>query len=190
LRNAFNVPDCCERRFIFNGKGELQYKDYYYETDLRPRLHSLLDVAPDDFPPALIGALNSIRTGRFESLREETRHSRSGKAVVVLFDSVSTSCPSGEMVKAVSSFAASHRDFPVIAMLSKDHTATDVENFKANLQVDFPIERADAELAEKWSEMLEVYGEGRLNGSILVVTRGEVLWMSNLSEAEQALSRL
>jgi hypothetical protein len=190
LRNAFNVPDCCERRFIFNGKGELQYKDYYYEMDLRPRLHSLTDTAPDDFPPALTGALKSIRTGRFESLREETRRSRSGKAVVILFDSISTSCPSGEMVKDVGSFAAAHRDLPVIAMLSKDYTATDVENLKANLQVDFPIERADAELAEKWSEMLAVYGEGRLNGSILVVTRGEVSWKSNLAEAEQALSRL
>jgi hypothetical protein len=188
LRNAFNVPDCCERRFIFNDNGELQYKDYYYETDLRPRLHSLTDIGPDDFPPALVGALTSLSTGHFESLREETRHSQSGKAVVVLFDSVSTSCPSGEMVKEVSDFAAAHRDVPVIAMLSKEHTATDIENLKTNLEVKFQIERADAKLAEKWSEILEVYGEGRLNGSILVINRGEVSWMSNLSKVEQMLS--
>ena len=46
LRKTFNVPACCERRFIFDGKGELKYRDYYYEADLRPRLHLLIDTTP------------------------------------------------------------------------------------------------------------------------------------------------
>jgi peroxiredoxin len=168
LRHTFNVPACCERRFIFNSKGEIQYKDYYYEADLRPRLHSLIDTAPEDFPPALTGALESIKTGRFASLRKQTRRSQSGKAVVILFDSISTSCPSGELVKSLGRFAAAHKDFPVIAVLPKDYTATDVENLKANLQVEFPIEQADTELAERWKELLSVFGESRMNGSVVV----------------------
>ena len=188
LRDTFNVPGCCERRFIFDRAGELQYKDYYYETDLRPRLHSLTDRGPDDFPPALKAALGSIGSGRFAALREETRRSRSGKALVILFDSVSTSCPSWEMVKAAGHLAASHRDVPVIALLPKDYTAADVENLKENLRVDFPVERADEALAEKWSELLDVYGEGRMNGSIVLIKRGEAAWLSGFAEAERALS--
>src|SRR6201999_2529754 len=120
------VPDCCERRFIFNGKGELQYKDYYYEMDLRPRLHSMIDIQPEDFPPALTNALKSIKSGRIESLREQTRQNDPGKAVVILFNSISTSCPAGEMVKAANRFAATHKDFPVVALMPNDYTATDM----------------------------------------------------------------
>lgn len=88
LRKAFNVPDCCERRFVFDDKGELKYKDYYYEEDLRPRLHLLIDTAPGDFAPTLTKALKAIGTGRFAALRDETRGSHSGKALVVIFDSI------------------------------------------------------------------------------------------------------
>lgn len=188
LRNAFNVPSCCERRFIFDGRGELQYKDFYYETDLRPRLHLLTDTGPQDFPPALTGALSSIKSGRMEALRDETRHSRSGKALLILFDSVSTSCPSGEMVKAAGRLSAAHSETPVIALLPKDYTAADVENLKENLRVGFSVERADEELAEQWSKLLDVYGEGRMNGTLVLVNRGEVSWLSGFTEAEQALS--
>jgi hypothetical protein len=189
LRKTFNVPACCERRFIFDGRGALQYKDYYYEADLRPRLHLLIDTAPGDFAPALTRALGAVSAGRFASLREETRHSPSGKAVVVLFDSVSTTCPTGELVKSLGRFAAAHRDLPVVALLPKEYDEADVENLKSNLQVEFPVERADAELAEKWGQMLEVYGEGRMAGAVVLIDRGEVSWLTGLGEAEQVLSR-
>jgi hypothetical protein len=189
LRKTFNVPACCERRFIFDGSGALQYKDYYYEADLRPRLHLLIDTAPGDFAPALTGALKAVATGRFASLREQTRHSRSGKAVVVLFDSVSTTCPTGELVKSLGRFAANHRDLPVVALLPKDYSAADIENLKSNLQVEFTVESADAELAEKWEQLLEVYGEGRMAGSVVLLDRGDVSWLTGLEEAEQVLSR-
>lgn len=188
LRDAFNVPGCCERRFIFDRGGELLYKDYYYETDLRPRLHSLTDAAPQDFPPALNTALASISSGRFGAIREETRRSRPGKALVILFDSVSTSCPSWEMIKAAGRLAAGHREVPVIALLPKDYTAADVQNLKENLRVDVRVERADEVLDEKWSGLLDVYGEGRMNGSVVLIDRGEVSWLSGFGEAEQALS--
>lgn len=189
LRNAFNVPACCDRRFVFNGKGEIQYKDYYYEADLRPRLHSLTGTAPESYPPALTGVLKSIKTGPFASLRDETRGSRSGKAVVVLFDSISTSCPSGEVIKSLGRLAAAHGELPVVAMLPQGYTEADVETLKANLQLGFPVEQAGAELAGKWKELLGVYGEGRMNGSVVVVDRGEVSWVGGLAEARQALSR-
>lgn len=190
LRKAFNVPDCCERRFVFDDRGELKYTDYYYEADLRPRLHLLIDTAPGDFAPTLTGALKSIRGGRFAALREETRGSHSGKALVVLFDSISTSCPSGEVVKSLGRLAAAHQDVPVLAFLPKDYSEADIENLKSNLQVGFPVERADAELAERWAALLDVYGEGRMTGTVVLVDRGEVSWLAGLEEAEQALSRL
>lgn len=37
LKRIFKVPDCCERRFIFDNEGKLSYHDYYYEADLTAR---------------------------------------------------------------------------------------------------------------------------------------------------------
>jgi hypothetical protein len=90
-----------------------------------------------------MGALKSIRTGHFTALREKTRDSRSGKALVVLFDSISTSCPSGKLVKALGRFAGAHQELPVLALLPKDYSEADIENLKVNLQVVFPVERAE-----------------------------------------------
>jgi hypothetical protein len=188
LKEVFSVPECCERRFIFNGKGELLYKDYY-EANLSPRLHALIGTKTQDFPAALVGALESITEGRFASLRELTRRSRSGKAVVIIFDSVCTSCASGELVKSANRFAAAHQEIPLFAILPKDYTAGDLENFKANLRVKFSAEVADSALTERWLKLSGVYGESRTNGSVVLVERGSVIPLKDLAEAEQPLSR-
>lgn len=134
-------------------------------------------------------ALKSIGTGRFAALREETRVSHSGQALVVLFDSISTSCPSGEVVKSLGRLAAANRDVPVLAFLPKGYSEADIDNLKSNLQVGFPVERAEAELAEKWGALLDVYGEGRMTGTVVLIERGDIIWLAGLEEAEQALSR-
>ena len=68
----------------------------------------------------------------------------------------------------------------MLALLPGDYSATDVDNLKANLQVSFPVERADAELAEKWGALLDVYGEGRMTGTVVLLDRGEVTWLAGL----------
>lgn len=77
----------------------------------------------------------------------------------------------------------------MLAFLPKGYSEADIENLKSNLQVGFPVERADAGLAEKWGALLDVYGEGRMTGTVVLIERGEIIWLAGLEEAEQALSR-
>lgn len=181
LREVFNVPSCCERRFIFDQEGKLQYKDYYYEIDLGPRIRSLLENGDHDIPSAMVQALRSINTGRFVSLREQVRRSKSGKSVVILLDSVNTSCPSGEIVKSANRFANAHKEIPLTVILLGNYTPSDVENFKINLQVFFSVETADWALTEKWSAVLREFGESSVNGSMFLLERENLVAISDLN---------
>lgn len=185
LRNTFNVPSCCERRFIFDNNGVLQYKDYYYETDLGPRVRSLVKHGEQDIRAAMVQALESVTAGRFASLRDQVRNSQSGKSVVILLDSVNTSCPSGEIIKSANRFATAHKDIPLIVILPSYYSPIEVENFKTNLQVGFSVEKADAALTEKWSPILTEFGEGQVNGSVFLIERGNLLSMDDLAAVER-----
>ena len=185
LRNVFNVPSCCERRFIFDKNAALNYKDYYYETDLGPRIRSLIKNGEQDIRSAMVQALESISAGRFASLREEVRQSKSGKSVVILMNSVNTSCPSGEIVKSANRFATAHKDIPLIVILPGNYSPIDVENFKENLQVMFSVEKADPTLMEQWSKMLAEFGESQVNGSVFLLDRGNLVSVDDLAAVER-----
>lgn len=114
LKRAFKVPDCCERRFVFDPKGKLQYRDYYYEADLSPRINVLINKTLPPISTAISDVLNASTTGDFASLREKTRHTASGKAVVIFLTSVSSTCPSGEIVKIVARHTNNNVEFVVM----------------------------------------------------------------------------
>ena len=181
LRELFNVPSCCERRFIFDQEGKLQYKDYYYEIDLGPRIRSLIKNGDQDIRSAVVQALQSVSTGRFASLRAQARRSKSGKSVIILLDSVNTSCPSGEIVKSANRFANAHKDIPLTVILPGNYSPTDVENFRTNLQVSFSVETADSALTEKWSAILREFGESNVNGSMFLLERENLVAISDLN---------
>ncbi len=189
LRDIFNVPSCCERRFIFDNNGELQYKDYYYETDLGPRIRSLVKNGEQDIRSAMVQALESVTAGRFASLRDQVRNSKSGKSVVILLDSFNTSCPSGEIVKSANKFATAHKDIPLTVILPSHYSPIDVENFKTNLQVSFSVEKADPALTEKWSRVLTEFGESQVNGSVFLLERDKVVSMDDLAAGERRFFR-
>jgi hypothetical protein len=85
LKKAFAVPDCCERRFIYNSEGVLSYRDYYREADLTPRLNLLAHKTLPPVSTVLNEALQSCRTGPLAALREETRNETARRAMVMLF---------------------------------------------------------------------------------------------------------
>lgn len=99
LKKTFAVPDCCERRFIFSSDGSLSYRDYYYDADLTPRINLLTKKTLPPVSTAVVDALQSCGTGRFAELRNQTRNVGSRRALVMLFTSVSSTCPSGEVLK-------------------------------------------------------------------------------------------
>ena len=192
LKKTFHVPECCERRFIFDSRGKLSYHDYYYVADLNPRLNAIVK---KDLPPlsgALLKALGSLNIQRFASLREQTRHSNSGKGVVVIFTSVSTVCPSGELVKLLNSYAARGSDTSssFLAVVPKDYTNSDIENFKANLVIKFPVERANNEFSSEFGKVISSYGESRINNSVVFINRGQVSVLSSFDELNLKLAQL
>ncbi|HEX5886849.1 MAG TPA: hypothetical protein VFY67_20060 [Pyrinomonadaceae bacterium] len=190
LKKIFGVPDCCERRFIFDTEGALKYHDYYVE-DLIPRLNLLAKQNLPEFPLALVDSLNSLTTGRLGLVREQTR-AGSSKAAIALFSSVSTNCPSGEMVGLVNQYSERRKDIAFLLLLPKQYTRADIENFKANLQIsrNLVVETMDGPLAEKWSFLIQTYGENRINGTVLLVNQGALSTALGMSELEQKLSAL
>jgi peroxiredoxin len=189
LKKAFKVPDCCERRFVFDGHGKLQYRDYYYEGDLSPRVNVLISKTLRPASDAITEVLTSSTTGIIGSLREQTRHTVSGKAVVVFFTSVSSTCPSGELVKLVGKYTQ-HQDVNFVVLLPRDYSDIDRENLSANFKVKLIVQQFDPQLEAKWASLVNLYGEPRINGSVAFIKRGDISVANGITEVERYLSQL
>ncbi len=189
LKRTFKVPDCCERRFVFDGDGKLQYRDYYYEGDLSPRVNVLIKKTLRPASAAISEVLNSSTTGTFASLREQTRHTTSGKAVVIFFTSVSSTCPSGELVKLVGKYTQ-RQDVNFVVLLPRDYSNADRENFSANFRVKLAVKQFDPELEDKWASLVSVYGEPKINGSVVFINRGDISVANGITEVERDLYQL
>ena len=190
LKRIFNVPDCCERRFIFDTEGKLGYHDYYYEEDLTARLNALLKKPLPSLSSALLESLDSLPNSLIFSTREMTRKTKSGKAVITLFTSVRTGCPSGELVRVLNRYANKRTDISFLTLLPKSFTTSDLDNFKSNLAVKFAVARADEALSREFGRLVSLYGESRLNGITLLIDRGSVTVVDNPNEVDLKLSQL
>jgi len=188
LKRAFKVPDCCERRFVFDSKGKLQYRDYYYEGDLSPRINVLVNKTLPPISTAISDVLNASTTGDFASLREKTRHTASGKAVVIFFTSVSSTCPSGEIIRLVARHSNNNVD--CVVMLPKDYSKADRENLTANFRLNLIVQPFDPALEDKWASLVSIYGEPRINGSVVIINRGNISVANGITEVERDLSQL
>lgn len=189
LKKGFKVPDCCERRFVFDHHGKLQHRDYYYEGDLSPRVNVLISKTPRPASTAISEVLNSSTTGIFGSLREQTRHTVSGKAVVIFFTSVSSNCPSGELVKLVGKYTW-RQDVKFVVLLPRDYSDADRQNLNANFKVKLIVQQFDPELEAKWASLVNLYGEPMINGSVAFINRGHILVANGIAEIERDLAKL
>ena len=188
LRKTFKVPECCERRFVYDAQGTLFYQDYYYDINLTPRLNSLLKKTLPAASTAIMELLNGPKSDRFASFREETRRSNSGKGVVVLFTSVSSTCPSGELAVLLARYT-DKKEIRSLILLPREYSETDLENFRKNFKLSSRVERFDPELAEGWASLVRLYGEPRVNGSVIFINRDELSAVTDLTEIEQRLSQ-
>lgn len=188
LKKTFKVPDCCEQRLVFDSDGKFEYRDYYYGANLTPRINSLVRKTLPDASTAILELLGARKTGLFASLREQTRRSTSGKGVVVLFTSVSSSCPSGELA-AVIGRSLTRQDNDHLLLLPRDYSETDIENFRTNFKISFQVEKFDPELEENWGALVNMYGEPSINGAVIFINRGELSVLNDLVEIEQRLAQ-
>lgn len=190
LKQTFHIPECCEKRFIFNDQGTLAYDDYYYESDLTSRLNTLIK---KDLPPwsdALMKDLAVLRNTQLSSVLENSRKPASQTAVVVLFSSVSTACSSGELVKMINSRIRQGSKISFLTLLPNNYSDIDLANFKANLAVNFAVERGNKEFSDRFANLVSVYGESRMNGTILLVENGQITILNSADELSLKLSRV
>lgn len=190
LKRIFGVPDCCERRFIYDDTGNLSYHDYYYDTDLTPRLNHLTQRPLPPLSSALLESIVSLRNGPISFSRETTRQTKSGKAVIAILTSVSTGCPSGQLIRTLNHYARKHPEVSFITLLPNGYTNSDLDNFKLNLGVKFAVETQDATLSKEFEKLVSSYGESRLNGVVLLINRSVVTVLDNPNELELKLSQL
>ena len=128
--------------------------------------------------------------GLIFSAREMTRKTKSGKAVITIFTSVRTGCPSGELVRVLNRYANKRTDVSFLTLLPESYTRQDLDNFKSNLGVKFSVERTDEALSKEFGRMVGLYGESRLNGIVLLIDRGAVTVVDNPNEVDLKLSQL
>lgn len=175
LRRIFNVPQCCETRSLFDEKGDLKYRGYYFDSDgVVVRLRNLVDGKQAYSPALMLDALNSLPEGYFVRVRNKTLRSHSGKAVVAVFSSVNATCPSGITIGRLNDYARRYGGVEFLALLPNTHSELDVKNLKANLDIPFSVERADEALSGKLMSLVEKYGEKTVNGAVVVIERGAI----------------
>ena len=189
LKQAFRVPDCCDRRFIYDSDGGLNYRDYYREADLTPRLNLL---AKKTLPPvsnAVADALKSCPTGPFAALRDTTKNETSRRALVMLFTSISSTCPSGELLR-IAARQLKGKDADVLILVPKDYSDSDCENLRTNFKLNVNVKRFDSELSEQWKTLIGRYGEAKINGTVVLVQTGSVSLLTDQSQIEHELAQL
>jgi hypothetical protein len=189
LKKAFGVPECCERRFIYNSEGGLSYRDYYHEADLTARINLLAKKTLPPVSTAVNDALQSCRTGPFAVLREQTRSVTSRRVLVMLFTSVSSTCPSGELLK-IAARQLKGKVADLLILVPKEYSDSDCENLRTNFKLNVSVKRFDSELSEKWNTLVSQYGEAKINGTVVLVEGGSVSLLTDPSQVEHELAQL
>jgi anti-anti-sigma regulatory factor len=126
--------------------------------------------------PELVESFNAMNArGLLSQLHESAARSSSGKAVVVMFSSVCSSCPTGHLVKMLEASSQANKDVAFLVLLPDSFNRTDVENFHINLESTLPVERANTPLSREWMALNEKYGERAMNGTVMLVGGGNVI---------------
>ena len=142
-------------------------------------------------PPLSTAAIEALRSLSGESLTgiiDASRHSKSGKAVVAIFNSVCTGCQSGDLVATLNRYAEKRPDVKFLALLPQDYSSADLENFKSNLGVKFDTERVGATLSREFGKLVSSYGQSRVNGMVILIDRGSLTVIENPADVNHKLS--
>lgn len=187
LRKAFNVPNCCEKWIIFDSSGEFKDSGYYNQADTAARLRHFVDGQETLSPELLAQAISSAESRQISQLRARAARSPSGKAVIVMFSSVCTSCPTGQLISLLNTHAKLNQGIEYMALLPDTFTPADLNNFRINMDISFPVKLADEELSRRWSSLIQRYGENAVNGAVLVLDKGKLSAAHGLNETKHHL---
>jgi hypothetical protein len=109
--------------------------------------------------------------------------SNSGRAIIVILASASTTCSTGKVIDVLNSHAKQTQN-NLLVLLPSTYTETDLDNFKVNLEVPYPVERADKNLSDRWLALAAKYN---VTGVVLLIDNGEISVLQNLAEVDRRL---
>ena len=188
LRSMFELPECCEKTFIFDKTGTRIDQRFYYQGGSLARLHAIVDGKPGYSPALLQEAILSVKSAQLEEIRQRTLTSPSGKAVIGLFSLIGTFCPSGELVDSLKGHQAKLQDVEFLILFPKNFTSNDVRNLKSNLKVSIPVALADPELSNVWEGFALRYGQAELNGALVAIDKGTVSVLRGVEQLDRFLA--
>ena len=188
VRETFDVPGCCERWLVYDREGALRRTGSYSDYDASAWLRYVANGDEPYHPGQFVAALDSI--GAFSQIRERTRSSESGEAVIAMFSSVCSSCQTGALIGTLNKYAKRNPKIDFLIVLPNTYTRDDVANFQTNLKVVVRVELADDELSRQWLSLKDLYGEREVNGTVLFVEKGEVTALKDMTAIENQLDKV
>jgi hypothetical protein len=143
-------------------------------------------ISADLLPTSLLESDETVQS-KLNALAATTA---TGKAGIVIFSSVSSSCDSSRILDTIKAYHEKSDSTPFTILLPSYFTQNDVENFQHNLAVNLPIERTDAGFTKRWSAITEQYKVVASTG-VVVFTDGKTVVVSrDVMELKQHLSAL
>lgn len=132
-----------------------------------------------EIPSQLLLADDSIKS----QLVNLAAKSNSGKAVIVILASASTTCSTGKVIDILNSHAKRTQN-NLLVLLPNRFSQTDIDNFKVNLEVPYPVERADRNFSDRWLTLAAKYN---VTGVVMLIDNGEISVLQNLAEVDRRL---
>lgn len=188
LRDAFEVPRCCEKWVLFDADGKVVRVGAYDAGDALSELLSVTDRSPAYSPQMLLAVFRRLNEGGTLG-RIYSANSRSGAhtTIVAMFSSVCTGCPTGTLVDLLNSHAKLDTGISYLALVPNTFNKIDAQNLKVNLGLCFPVELANSQLSREWLSLNQQYGERSLNGSVIAVKDRKIISVVNGIEETRVL---
>lgn len=132
-----------------------------------------------EIPSHLLLADELIKSRLFDLAAQ----SNSSRAVMVMLASASSTCSTGKVIDILNSHARKTQN-NLLVLLPSTYSQTDIDNFKVNLEVSYPVERADKDLSDRWLSLSAKYN---VTGVVLLIENGEISVLQHLTEVDRLL---
>jgi len=178
-KSLFLVPPCCEARLLFDKDSKLLFKlsEFNdYEQVIRPlinsRLYNLNLFSSSRFGieghsifefPWLFGFINNIELKSFRLI------------VISFHTNICLSCPSGMIIKYLNELKNKANDIYIASIVSSDFKASDIENLKQHLNINYNVFRDDGYLPKNPVEIISKNGRSYLGNLIYVINNSGII---------------
>jgi hypothetical protein len=166
--------------YLFDESGHLVYsgRNYIdYEQGIRIKLNKILN--KQEFNASYFIKINQdINELPWLQQILDIFHKNNNKYLIfTMHASLCAGCASGQIVNILNDIYSKKANvFQIICILHNKFNNSDIANIKRNLGLQFPIYLADKLLNEKWSTLIEEYGETNVTNIVALMDKsGKVI---------------